>query len=88
LANSSQLLVCMGHLDQALSTRQRALREARQLSRPDAVAMAVAHGWPVSWCIRSNSESLLQDLMSTRQSQPSTGSGSIGHWVSSAAVGA
>ncbi len=61
LANSSQLLVCMGHLDQALSRRHRALHEARQLSRPDAVAMAMSHGWLVRWCIRSNPESLQQD---------------------------
>ena len=61
LANSSQLLVCMGHLDQALSRRHRALHEARQLSRLDAVAMAMSHGWLVRWCIRSNPESLQQD---------------------------
>jgi predicted ATPase len=61
LANSSLLLVCMGHLDQALSRVHRALQEARQLSRPDAVAMATAHAWLVGWCIRSNPESLLQD---------------------------
>ncbi len=61
LANSSHLLTCMGHLDQALSRRHRALQEARQLSRPDAVAMAMGHGWQVGWWIRSNPESLLQD---------------------------
>ena len=37
------------------------MQEARQLSRPDAVAMATTHAWLVGWCIRSNPESLLQD---------------------------
>jgi tetratricopeptide (TPR) repeat protein len=61
LANSSLLLVCMGHLDQALSHGYRALQEARQLSRPDAVAMAMSHGWQVNWWIGANPESLRQD---------------------------
>jgi class 3 adenylate cyclase/tetratricopeptide (TPR) repeat protein len=61
LANSSLLLVCMGHLDQALSRGRRALQEARQLSRPDAVAMAMTHAWLVGWCIRSNPKSLQQE---------------------------
>jgi class 3 adenylate cyclase/tetratricopeptide (TPR) repeat protein len=61
LANSSHVLACMGHLDQALSRRHRALQEARQLSRPDAVGMAMSHGWFVRWCICSNPESLRQD---------------------------
>jgi hypothetical protein len=60
-ANSSLLLVCVGHLDQALSRGHRALQEARQLSRPEAVAMAMSHRWQVGWWIRSNAESLLQD---------------------------
>jgi class 3 adenylate cyclase/tetratricopeptide (TPR) repeat protein len=61
LANSSHVLVCVGHLDQALSRGHRALDEARHLSRPDAVAMAMAHAWPVGWCIRSNPKSLRQE---------------------------
>jgi ATP/maltotriose-dependent transcriptional regulator MalT len=61
LANSSLLQVCMGHLDQALSRGHRASQEARQLSRPDAVAMATTHAWLLGWFIRSNPESLLQD---------------------------
>jgi predicted ATPase len=61
LASSSHLLVCMGDLDQALSRSQRALQEARQLSRPDAAAQAMSLSWPVRWFIRSNPESLLQD---------------------------
>jgi hypothetical protein len=60
-ANSSLLPVFIGHLDQALTRGNRALREARQLSRPDAVAMAMTHGWQVGWWIRSNPESLLHD---------------------------
>jgi tetratricopeptide (TPR) repeat protein len=61
LASSCQLLVCMGHLDQALSPRHRALQEARQRSRPDVLANAMANAWPAAWFIRSNPESLLQD---------------------------
>jgi class 3 adenylate cyclase/tetratricopeptide (TPR) repeat protein len=61
LANSSLLLACLGHLDQALSRRHRALLEARQLSRPDAIAMAMSHSCQVGWCIRSKPESLRQD---------------------------
>jgi tetratricopeptide (TPR) repeat protein len=61
LCYSSHLLICMGHLDQALSRRRRALHEARQLSRPDAIGLAMAHGWLVDWCIRSGPESLRQD---------------------------
>jgi class 3 adenylate cyclase/tetratricopeptide (TPR) repeat protein len=61
LGNSSHLLVCLGHLDQALSRHHCALHEARQLSRPDAVAMAMSQGWLVGWWIRSCPESQRQD---------------------------
>src|SRR5262249_15363771 len=61
LANSSQLLVVLGDLDQALSRRKRALKEARGLSHPRDLAMAMSHGWLVRWCIRSKPNSLLQE---------------------------
>jgi predicted ATPase len=51
----------MGHLDQALSRLHRALQEARKLSRPDAEAMAMTHGWLVRWWIRPDPESLRQE---------------------------
>jgi tetratricopeptide (TPR) repeat protein len=60
LANSALLLVCLGHLDRALSRRDAAVEEARRLSHSFSLAVALSFNWLVGWCIRSEPRSLLQ----------------------------
>src|SRR5207253_17380 len=58
--HSSWLLACLGHLDQALSRRDAALDEARRLSHPFTLALALASAWRTGWCVRLELKSLLQ----------------------------
>jgi predicted ATPase len=57
LAVSAHSLACLGHLDQAVSRRDAALAEARRLSHPHTVAMALAWAWGTDFLIRSAPES-------------------------------
>jgi class 3 adenylate cyclase/tetratricopeptide (TPR) repeat protein len=59
-AHSSWLLACLGHLDQALSRRDAALDEARRLSHPPTLAVALACAWLTGWFVRLEPRSLLQ----------------------------
>jgi tetratricopeptide (TPR) repeat protein len=60
LLNSSHLLVSLGDLDQALSRRDAALQEARRLSHPHTLAIALAYAWLIGRCVGADSQSLLQ----------------------------
>jgi class 3 adenylate cyclase/tetratricopeptide (TPR) repeat protein len=59
-AHSSWLLACLGNLDQALSRRDAALEEARRLSHPPTLAVALACAWLTGWFVRLEPRSLLQ----------------------------
>jgi class 3 adenylate cyclase/tetratricopeptide (TPR) repeat protein len=60
LSVSAHSLACLGYLDQAISQRDTALAEARQLSHPHTLALALAFAWGTGWLIRSAPNSLLQ----------------------------
>jgi predicted ATPase len=53
-------LALLGHIDQALSRRDAALAEARRLSHPHTLAMAMGWAWMTDWYIRSDPSSLLR----------------------------
>jgi len=57
---SSVVLVCLGHIDQALSRRDAALEEARRLSHPLTLVHPLGLGFITGWSIRSDPKSLLQ----------------------------
>jgi predicted ATPase len=58
--HSCWVLGCLGHVDQALSRRDAALDEARRLSHPHTLALALASAWRPGWCVGSNPKSLLE----------------------------
>jgi predicted ATPase len=58
--HSNWLLVRLGHLDQALFQRDAALEEARRLSHPPTLAIALACAWWTGSLVRFGPESLLQ----------------------------
>src|SRR5262249_55245972 len=60
LCHFSQVLVCLGDLDQALSQRDAALQEARRLSHPHDVAIALGFAWLTDWCVGADPKSLSQ----------------------------
>src|SRR5262249_51678031 len=57
LVHSSQVLLCVGDLDQALSQREAALQEARRLSHPHDLALAVAWAWMTGRSVNSDPKS-------------------------------
>jgi class 3 adenylate cyclase/tetratricopeptide (TPR) repeat protein len=57
---SSLLSVCLGDLDQAMSHRDAALQEARRLSRPHDLGLALGYAWITSRCVGADAESLCQ----------------------------
>jgi class 3 adenylate cyclase/tetratricopeptide (TPR) repeat protein len=57
---SCWLLGCLGYLDQALLQSDAALDEARRLSRPHTMAVALHCAWVIGWCVRLEPKSLLQ----------------------------
>jgi predicted ATPase len=59
-AVSSWVLASLGHLDQALFQRDAAQDEARRLSHPPTLAVALAGTWFTGWLVRLEPESLLQ----------------------------
>jgi hypothetical protein len=59
-SHSSWLLACFGNLDQALLRSAAALDEARRLSHPHTLAMALAAGWWTGQFVRLEPGSLLQ----------------------------
>jgi tetratricopeptide (TPR) repeat protein len=60
LLHSSQLLVSLGDLDQGLSRRDAALAEARRLSHPHTLAVALAYACLIDRCVGADTKSLLQ----------------------------
>ena len=61
----SWLLACLGHLDQALFQREMALDEARRLSHPPTLAVALGGAWTTGSFVRLESGSLLRDADET-----------------------
>jgi class 3 adenylate cyclase/tetratricopeptide (TPR) repeat protein len=59
LSHASIISVCLGDLDQALARRATALDEARRLSDPPTLALALNMAWIAGQCIRSEPRSLL-----------------------------
>jgi tetratricopeptide (TPR) repeat protein len=59
-AHSSFLLACMGYLDQALAERDTSLGEARRLSHPLTLALALTAAGLSGSCVRLEAGSLLQ----------------------------
>jgi class 3 adenylate cyclase/tetratricopeptide (TPR) repeat protein len=59
LAISAPSLVCLGYLDQAGSRRDAALAEARRLSHPHTLALALGWASLTDWCAGSDPKSLL-----------------------------
>jgi hypothetical protein len=57
---SSWLLACLGHLDQALFHSDAALDEARRVSHPHTLALALCAAWRTGWFVRLQPGSLLQ----------------------------
>jgi predicted ATPase len=57
---SSLLSVCLGDLDQAMSHRDAALQEARRLSHPHDLGLALGFAWITSQCAGADAESLCQ----------------------------
>jgi tetratricopeptide (TPR) repeat protein len=57
---SCWLLASLGHFDQALSQRDAALDEARRLSHPPTLAVALDAAWWTGWFVRLEPRSLLQ----------------------------
>jgi class 3 adenylate cyclase/tetratricopeptide (TPR) repeat protein len=60
LVHSSQVLFCVGDLDQAMSQREAALQEARRLRHPHDLAMAMSWAWMTGRCVGLDPKSLLQ----------------------------
>jgi tetratricopeptide (TPR) repeat protein len=60
LAISAHSLANLGYLDQAVSRRDAALTEARRLSHPHTLALALAWAWGTDWLIRLEPKSLLR----------------------------
>jgi tetratricopeptide (TPR) repeat protein len=58
--HSCWLLACLGQIDQALSRRDATLDEARRLSHPHTLALALASAWRTGWCVGCNPKSLLK----------------------------
>ncbi len=58
--NSSWPLACLGHLDRALFQRDGALDEARRLSHPPTLALALTNASSTGWIVRLEPGSLLQ----------------------------
>jgi predicted ATPase len=59
--HSSYLLACLGHLDQALLQRDAAVDEARRLSHPLTLAIALGSAWWLGSFAPSDPESMLQN---------------------------
>jgi predicted ATPase len=57
--HSSWLLACLGHLDQALLQSDAALDDARRLSHPPTLAIAVGCAWTTEAFVRFEPQSLL-----------------------------
>jgi hypothetical protein len=57
---SPLLLTCLGHLDQASLQRDAVLDEARRLSHPHTLAVALHCAWVTGSCVGLEPESLLQ----------------------------
>jgi tetratricopeptide (TPR) repeat protein len=57
---SSRLLACLGHLGQALFQSDAALEEARRLSHPQTLTIALTAFWATGWLVRLEPGSLLQ----------------------------
>jgi predicted ATPase len=55
------VLACLGHLDRALFQQDAALDEARLLSHPPSLALALGCAWWTGWFVRSEPGSLLQN---------------------------
>ena len=60
LVYSMEHLACLGYLDQAWLRANTALAEARQLSHPLTLGLALAHFFLIGWAIRSEPKLLLQ----------------------------
>jgi class 3 adenylate cyclase/tetratricopeptide (TPR) repeat protein len=60
LAVSAPSLASLGYLDQAVLRLDAALAEARRLSHPHTLAIALIHAFITRWLIRSDTKSLLQ----------------------------
>jgi predicted ATPase len=60
LLHSAFPLACLGHLDQARSRAEAALKEARQLAHPFTLAFALGVGCIARWVHRLEPESVLQ----------------------------
>jgi tetratricopeptide (TPR) repeat protein len=58
--HSSWQLACLGHLYQALFQRDAAVEEARRLSHPPTLAVALTHAWLTGTFVRLEPGSLLQ----------------------------
>jgi predicted ATPase len=58
--HSASLLACLGHLDQALFQSDAALEQARRLSHPSTLALALMWALFSRWCVRLKPGSLLQ----------------------------
>ena len=58
--HSSWLLACLGHLDQALFQRDAALEEARRLSHPPTLAIALSASFVTGWFVRLEPVLLLE----------------------------
>jgi predicted ATPase len=58
--HSSWSLACLGHLDQALFQREMAVDEARRLSHPATLAVAVGGAWTTGSFVRLEPGSLLR----------------------------
>jgi predicted ATPase len=57
---SSLLSMCLGDLDQAMSHRDAALQEARRLSHPHDLGLALGFAWITSQCLGSDPASLCE----------------------------
>jgi class 3 adenylate cyclase/predicted ATPase len=60
LDHSTFPLACLGHFDQASSRADAALQEARRLSHPHTLAIALRSAWLTGWCVRLAPKPLLQ----------------------------
>ena len=58
--HSSWVLACLGHFDEALFQRDKALDEARRLSHPPTLAIALSASFVTGWFVRLEPGSLFQ----------------------------